>query len=776
MPDSPVMTESIVLSTLLELARELTIGQRSADDPASLHTFLHHRIFPKLEPFAIELYLLAPKGEYLVPAGESAVVCNPRVPSILPRGLVSYFSKTDAEQPVIIQEKEDPPSDIFRQTGNLTHILFSLRDRESLIGAIYLGAKKLQYFTREYLSGLATITSIIGSRLKSMDTIRQLQHSMHALESSEHIRQTLHEISEQSHNADTPDRLYQAMHKAVANLIPARNFGIVLVEKERDATLYRFPYYADLRDCHLQGQEIRINNEARQPLIGYMLENLQPLLLTPENFETPGIHNQYDTFGPRPFSLVGAPFSRPGISGAVIVKSYGNTVYTEKDMQFLSFVARHVGDALGRKKGLDELRRAKERAEQAEKNKSAFLATMSHEIRTPMNSIIGMTNLSLEMELPDEARTYLEMVRTSADRLLGLINDILDFSKIEAGKLELLNAPFQIRHVIANTVYPLEVGAAGKDLALTAHVRDEIPEYLVGDSGRLCQVITNLISNGIKFTEQGGVTLNVSKAKEQPEHEERITLLFRVSDTGRGIDPDKIHLIFQPFRQLGTAPTAEHGGTGLGLVIAADLVEKMNGRIWLESVPDEGTTFCFTAEFGLSAFAEISAEFPRLVQKKKPDLIANLTVLLAEDDYINRTLATTLLERAGWQVITAENGHQVLELLQQHPDIFDLILMDIQMPGLDGLTTSRLIRNHEETSGNHIPIIAMTAYAVKGDREKCFDAGMDGYISKPIRPGQLQTEIESILHGGRIFETLRKLRSKEKLSIRPNTSAPSGTA
>lgn len=761
MPNCTTMAEPIALSTFLELSRELTIGQRNTDDPTSLHAFLHCRIFPQLGPFFIELYLREEKSEGFYPPGDTPIASRRGVPSCLL--FDSSFPPGDSafDTPIVFHKENELPSPL-RQTENSTHLLVPLRDRKILIGAIYIGSRNLHRFSVDYLSGLATITSIIGSRLRSMDTIQQLKHSMLALELSEQVRQALHEISEQSHNAKSPDSLYQAMHKTVASLIHARNFSIILVEKTSGRTTYKFPYYADQYDYLLQGEELSVADNEPETLMGYMLANRQPFLLTPENrndvFRSKGLHYP----GTRPHSLVGAPFYLSNLSGVVIVKSYKHTVYTEKDMQLMSFVARHVGDALGRRRGIDELRKAKERAELAEKNKSIFLATMSHEIRTPMNGIIGMTDLSLDMALPEEARTYLEMVRTSADRLLCLINDILDFSKIEAGKLDLVEAPFRIRQDLANTMQMLTVSASEKNLSLSTTLSEEIPEFLLGDSARLCQVITNLVSNGIKFSEHGGVSVSVHSAGPPAEDEKRIILHFKVRDTGVGIAPEKIHLTFQPFMQIGTTTDTAHRGTGLGLVIAAELVEKMGGKIWLESIPNQGTTFHFTAQFGLSAYAEISAGFPHRTYGRQPAVITNLNVLLAEDEYINRTLAVALLERAGWHVTTAENGNEVLDLLQKSAETFDLILMDIQMPGLDGFAASRAIRKQEELSGRHIPIIAMTAYAVKGDREKCFEAGMDGYISKPIRPAQLHAEIESILHGNAGTETRHRLRSTEQ--------------
>jgi CheY-like chemotaxis protein len=338
------------------------------------------------------------------------------------------------------------------------------------------------------------------------------------------------------------------------------------------------------------------------------------------------------------------------------------------------------------------------------------------------------------------------MVRTSANRLLTLINDILDFSKIEAGKIDLVIAPFKLRNDLANALQLLAITAAKKNIDLFANVDDTIPEILHGDSGRLCQVIINLVSNGIKFCKEGSVSINVLLDDRMVD--DKIRLHFSVTDTGIGIPKEKINGLFSPFNQLGDSQShdAKHRGTGLGLVIAAELVEIMGGEIWVESELGSGSTFHFSSTFNVPSpdFIMSSPKNIPGLNKIQPKEPVPLQILLAEDEYINRTLAQTLLERAGWEVTAVENGLEVIDMLDTKS--FDLILMDIQMPELDGFETTARIRRQEQRTGVHLPIIAMTAYAIKGDRERCLNAGMDGYISKPIRPDLLQAEIEGILY------------------------------
>ncbi|WP_136810384.1 ATP-binding protein [Desulfosediminicola flagellatus] len=742
MPECSHAQSTIALSTFLELTQELTIGQRSADSPARLHAFLHRRIFPKLGKFSIELYIRNDEGGIFCPPKGAELHFHSGVPVSLPLYSKLFLGISGTSQLVVLHKSDTLPWFLLN-TGNSTHLLIPILDRGSLVGALYVGSEEPHFFDADYLNGLKTLTTIIGSRLKSMETIQKLKHSMRALEKSEQIRKALYEINETAQSSASMTELYASMHQKVAKLIHARNFIIALVEKRHDGTFYSFPYFDDQYDSHFQGREIKLDPD-RKTLTGYLLESRKSILLNQKTFNSVCKKENIKFEGTLPYSWLGAPFYLDHISGAVITQSYEDVIYTEKDKLLMSFVARHVGDALAKRRAMDQLRQAKERAEQAEQNKSSFLANMSHEIRTPMNGIIGMTNLALAMDPPAELSGYLNMVRTSSNRLLSLINDILDFSKIEAGKLDMISAPFRPEDDIRETIGLLRISAAEKNIALEVNCHD-LPECLIGDSSRLCQIITNLVGNAIKFTDTGTVSLSVKKNRTKLVDSNYAILYFQVKDTGVGIPQDKIDTVFQAFSQLGTTLDHTNRGTGLGLVIAAELVEKMGGRIWVESTPESGTTFHFTARFELAPFTAALPMAPIHVGTYYPQLSNSLRILLAEDEYINRTLATTVLERASCQVTTVENGLEVLDILSDNHDKFDLILMDIQMPKLDGFATTRTIREREKNSGKRIPIIAMTAYAVKGDRERCFEAGVDGYISKPINSDMLHSEIETIL-------------------------------
>ncbi|HHU34673.1 MAG TPA: response regulator [Bacteroidetes bacterium] len=543
------------------------------------------------------------------------------------------------------------------------------------------------------------------------------------------LQEAVYNISSLALDLPSLSNIYPVICNELNRVWRSKKFFIAL--KSADGKNLTLPSFMDEMD---KFETVPI----KKTLTGWLINNKMTAILKKNDIQKLEKEGLVDQVGTDCAVWMGASIViRDQVLGAVCIQDYHDeNRFSEEDLELLDYAAKHIAIAIDRRMLMDSMIEAKKMAEEAANNKQLFLSTMSHEIRTPLNEVIGIANILLQENLREDHIDYVKSLLFSSNHLLTLVNDILDFNKIDAGKTNFEHIPFSLKNYLEELGKVCVIRTKAKNLSFELIKENAIPEYVVGDQVRLNQVISNLFSNSLKFTREGGIKIIVG---ERQKYENKSRIEFRIEDTGIGIQEDKIDSIFDTFSQASKSTNRQYGGSGLGLTISKRIIELLGGTLKVDSTYGKGSSFYFELEFRLPS----NMENGQKAIIENPELISGKRVLIAEDNKINFMVANKMLSARGLVISHAENGKKAVEMVEK--DNFDLVLMDLHMPEMDGIEATRTIRNSSNTKINDIPIVALTAVTLSDCKDRIADIRFDGYILKPFKPESLFGTITRLL-------------------------------
>ncbi len=612
---------------------------------------------------------------------------------------------------------------------------------EKMIRRIAQGKPQSAETIRYHKDGTPVPVSLLGSPIildGRIIGVFVIYRDISERKKNERITETILNISTAALTTHTLSDFFELIREELSHIINTRNLFIALYDKEKDTL--NFPLHMDEKD----GTETFREVPARKTLSGYVIRHRKPVLMYEDEMIALEEQGEFDKVGTQSKIWLGVPLAVDDeIIGIISIQDYENEkAFTGNDLKILRIISNQIALAIKHKQAQELLRVAKERAEENARFKEQFLSTMSHEIRTPLNAIIGMTRLLAGTDPTPGQIDYIKALEVSGNNLLRLINDILDYSKLEAGKMVIEEIEFNPVEQIEILTSSYRYIAEEKGLQFVVDVDKEIPTRLLGDPTRINQILTNLIGNAIKFTNEGAVTLSLRLIKDD---QSQVLLEYSVADTGIGIPEEKLENIFESFSQADKATTRKFGGTGLGLSISRKLAELLNSRIEVSSKVGEGTRFSFVLR--MKKIKDAGSRYEKDTLDEIIAVLKGKKVLIAEDNALNRIVAIKSMKDWGMEIDQCENGREAVSMVEKNS--YDVILMDLQMPVMDGYEATRAIRHLPDEKKRSIPVIALTASALMDIRSQAAEYKMDDILLKPFKPDDLARMLHRVIVGKR---------------------------